>query len=110
MQNEQCGICWKLKFDRNGKRTHGISDSHDFTPFDYCTKCKKPKFDHDGFVTHPSKYDFSQKQSLVIDHEFSSAANTKEISRKKKQKIIVAVTGAITLVVSPIVNFLNFLS
>ena len=31
--------------DKQGKQTHGLLHSHDFTPFDFCTKCKKPKFD-----------------------------------------------------------------
>ena len=107
LQNEQCGICWELKTDKHGKHTHGMLHSHDFTPFDYCIKCKKPKFDHHGFLTHPSKYDLSGEQNVILDHEFSSAIKLKENSKKKKRRIILALTGTITLVIAPIVNVLN---
>ena len=107
LQNEQCGICWKLKVDKYGKQTHGLMHSHDFTPFDFCIKCKQPKFDHQGFLTHPSQYDLLGEQSVILDHEFSSSINTIEMSRKKKRRIILAVTGTTFLVIAPVVNVIN---
>ncbi|MDX1441469.1 MAG: hypothetical protein R3237_03330 [Nitrosopumilaceae archaeon] len=109
MANEQCGICWNLKLDRKGKETHGLLHSHDFTPFDYCIKCKKPKFDHRGFLTHPSRYDLMETDSVNLDHEFYSANYSKEMARKKRRKIILGVSGTLTLVIAPVVNVLHFL-
>lgn len=108
MQNEQCGICWNLKLDKNGKHTHDQMYSHDFTPFDYCIKCNKPKFDHQGFLTHPSKYDLTDQQSAILDHEFFSAINSKHLARKKRRKIVLVVSGTISLVIAPAVNVLHF--
>lgn len=108
MQNEQCAICWGLKLDKKGKLTHNPLDSHDFTPFDYCTKCKQPKFDQQGFLTHPSPYDLIGQEPKFFDHEFSSKIQAKEASRKKRRKIILVVSGTITLVIAPAVNLINF--
>lgn len=104
MQNEQCGICWDLKYDKQGKHTHGILNSHDFSPFDFCLKCKQPKFDHDGFLTHPSIYDLtdSHKQN---HHEFESAIEAKSTSGRKK--ITFAISGITTVVISANVSLMN---
>lgn len=108
MQNEQCGICWDLKLDKKGRQTHGLLHSHDFTPFDYCTKCKKPKFDNDGFLTHPNRYELTTEESLLLDHEFFSARYAKEMSKRKRRKTIIAISGTVTVVIAPIVNVLQF--
>ena len=106
MQNEQCGICWDLKYDKQGKQTHGILSSHDFSPFDFCLKCRKPKFDHEGFLTHPSIYDLNDSH-LQDHHEFISLIGAKTNSGRKKATY--ALSGITALVISANVNLMNLL-
>jgi len=104
MQNEQCGICWDLKFDKQGKNTHGILNSHDFSPFDFCQKCRQPKFDHDGFLTHPSIYDLNDLH-LQDYHEFESTILAK--TNSKKRKISFAISGITAIVISANASLMN---
>lgn len=104
MQNEQCGICWDLKYDKQGRHTHGILNSHDFAPFDFCLKCKQPKFDHDGFLTHPSIYDLKDF-NLQNYHEFESAIASK--TNAKRRKLSFAISGITAIVISANIGLMN---
>ena len=108
MRNEQCGICWDLKFDKQGKTTHGILHSHDFLPLDFCIKCRQPKFDHQGFLTHPSVYDIRDSK-IETHHEFVSAINNK-INSQKKKKIIFLLVGIASIVATANINLINLLN
>lgn len=103
MQNEQCGICWDLKYDKQGKHTHGILNSHDFSPFDFCQKCRQPKFDHDGFLTHPSIYDLNDLH-LEGRHEFVSAIAAKTNTRRK---ITLVISGITAFTISVNISLMN---
>ena len=104
MQNEQCGICWELKYDKQGRETHGVLRQHDFSPFDFCVKCKEPKFDHQGFLTHPSEFDLNE--SFSLHHVFVSSINTKNNSQKRK-KLIFTLDGIASIVATANSNLLN---
>ena len=104
MQNEQCGICWDLKYDKQGNHTHGTLNSHDFSPFDFCLKCRQPKFDHDGFLTHPSIYDLDHL-NLENHHEFVSSFTRKINSRRKKMTLVVC--GIVAIAISANVSLMN---
>jgi len=80
MQNEQCGICWDLEFDKQGNKTHEELNKylHDFITLDYCVKCRGPKFDQYGFQTHLDDYhDFMTTQNTGIAHKFISGIEAK---------------------------------
>ncbi len=96
MSNEQCGICWELKYDNQGNHTHGPLHPHDFSPFDFCLNCKEPKFDNHGFLTHPSIYDVDSTKPPSCSN-FVSSIHAKDNSQKRK-KIIFAFTGISSVV------------
>lgn len=104
MQNEQCGICWDLKYDKQGKSTHGVLHPHDFSPIDFCIKCRKPKFDNRGFLTHPSEYDLEDSEST--HHPFISSFHAKNNSQKKK-KIIFALGGITSVIATANTSLMN---
>ena len=86
MQNQQCGKCWNLEFDRQGSKTHEKLDeySHNFVPLDYCIKCRKPKYDSHGFQTHPDEiHDLMQNQNINTPHKFISGIETKDQKKRK---------------------------
>lgn len=96
MQNEQCGKCWNLKFDRQGDKTHKDlnKNSHDFVPLDYCVKCLEPKYSQFGHQTHPDEtYDFMQTQNAGMSHEFISGIETKFQEHKRNQKYVLRFFG-----------------
>ncbi|MGD8708374.1 MAG: hypothetical protein PVI88_06790, partial [Nitrosopumilaceae archaeon] len=92
------------KYDKQGKHTHGVLNSHDFAPFDFCLKCKQPKFDHGGFLTHPSIYDLNDSH-LQDHHEFESAIAAK--TNSKRRKISFAISGITAIVISANVSLTN---
>ena len=96
MQNEQCGRCWNLKFDRLGDKTHEDlkNDSHKFVPLDYCVKCKKLKYDQFGIPTHQDVIDEKKKKkSTRITHNFISAIETKSQEKKRKKRKVFRFLG-----------------
>ena len=107
MQNEQCGICWNLKFDKKGKDTHGKLHPHEFTPFDYCIECRQPKYDHRGFQTHLGTHDFMWAHKGSSPHKFASALELKTKSKRKKQGIILLSVGGISTIITTLVNLMN---
>ena len=104
MQNEQCGICWDLKYDKQGRKTHGVLNSHDFSPFDFCVKCKEPKFDHQGFVTHRSEFDLEHSDST--HHAFVSSIKAKKISQKRKT-VVFTIGGIASICATANTNLMN---
>jgi hypothetical protein len=109
MENEQCGICWNLEFDKQGDKTHRKLNkySHNFVPLDYCIKCRKPKYDSRGFQTHPDKiHNFVHNQNISISHEFISGIETKYQEKKKRQRHVFAYIG-IMITVATIVSVSN---
>lgn len=104
MQNEQCGICWDLKYDKEGRETHGALHPHDFSPFDFCVKCKEPKFDHQGFLTHPNEFDL--EYSFFTHHAFVSSITQKNNSQKRK-KLVFALAGIASIVATANTNLMN---
>lgn len=111
MQNEQCGICWNLKFDKKGKKTHIIENQpHDFAPMDYCLKCKNPKYDQFGVFTHPDTIgDIKMKQQIITDHIFISGNENKYQRKRQKQKRILLLTGIGLLVGMTFVGLTSFI-
>jgi len=111
MQNEQCGICWNLEFDKQGDKTHKAlsKNSHNFVPLDYCLKCREPKFDSHGYQTHPGETrDFMHTQQITKSHGFISGMKAMDQGKQKRQNRVFtyigiasiglgAVSGAITL-------------
>lgn len=99
MQNEQCGICWNLKFDKQGKYTHkGITNFHNFVSLDYCLKCKEPKYDQWGLQTHQDEiHDFLFAQNSKISHEFISGIQAENQEKQKKKKNVITFVGIISL-------------
>jgi hypothetical protein len=96
MQNEQCGICWDLKFDKQGDKTHEeYKDySHNFVPLDHCVKCKEPKYDLNGFQTHPNEtHDFTKIHNNAKSHKFISGNLTKYQEKQKRKKIVSTYIG-----------------
>ena len=88
MENEQCGICWNLKYDKKGQKTHRDLNvnSHTFVAMDYCVKCKKPEYNQFGIQTHPDeKHDFHQDKNSEKPHNFVSGIKT-EFQEKKRRK------------------------
>lgn len=106
MQNEQCGICWNLKFDKKGNDTHGSLHPHEFTPFDYCTECRQPKYDHHGFQTHLSTHNFMWAHKGSSPHKFVSALES-EIKNKRRKQLIVLALGGISTIIAATVNLIN---
>ncbi|MEJ2259042.1 MAG: hypothetical protein P8X78_00750 [Nitrosopumilaceae archaeon] len=93
-----------MKYDKQGKHTHGILNSHDFSPFDFCLKCRQPKFDHDGFLTHPSIYDLNDLH-LEDPHEFVSAIAATTNTRRK---IAFVISGITAFAISANISLMNF--
>lgn len=93
MSNEQCGMCWDLKLDKNGKQTHELKH-HDFIPLDYCKKCGKHQYDQYGNLTHPYVvHDFSEIETFGLPHEFVSSIQEKNSSQWKKHRMVVTFIG-----------------
>ena len=110
MQNEQCGICWNLKFDRQGDATHEEPkiDSHKFVPFDYCVKCQKLKYDQFGMPTHLDVIDgFIQSKSIRISHNFISSIDTKSQEKVRKKRNVFRFLGLGLVVVTSMVTISN---
>jgi hypothetical protein len=109
MQNEQCGICWDLEFDKQGDKTHEKlnRNSHNFAPLDYCVKCREPKYDPHGFQTHPDETHFMQNQNISISHKFISGIETKYQKKKKRQRHTYAYMGIIITNIVIIGSMLN---
>lgn len=109
MENEQCGQCWGLKFDNQGKETHNQKYIHDFISIDYCVNCKKPKYDSFGIQTHPENiYDYltSNKKD---NHKFYSRINAEYIEMKRKQKNILVYFTILFSGVTAVLNIPNIL-
>lgn len=105
MENEQCGVCWDLKFDNRGQETHDQKSPHDFIPIDYCTKCREPKYDPHGIQTHTENiHDFFKPTNKIINHKFKSRIFAKSQEKEAKQKNIlfyfVLVSTGITAVLN----------
>ena len=110
MQNEQCGKCWNLEFDKQGDKTHEESNKywHSFVPLDYCIKCQKSKYDSYGFQTHSEKtHSFMQNQNIGTSHKFISGIKSKFQEKKKKQRPVFANIGIMTTEIIIIVGVLN---
>ena len=103
MRNEQCGICWNLKFDKLGRQTHGVLHYHDFSPFEFCLVCKEPKFDQEGFLTHRSVFDLNDS-ALDDFHEFVSEAYSKTTWRRK---VALAMTGIVSVIAAANTGIMN---
>lgn len=91
LQNEQCGLCWDLEFDKQGKRTHKNTTKHyhDFVLLDYCIYCKEPKFDQYGFQTHTAEVDaLLEIQNTRKNHKFISGIEAQKNQKKKMKKLV----------------------
>lgn len=109
MQNEQCGLCWDLKFDNRGNKTHDLKHLHVFTPFDYCAKCRESKYDSYGIPTHPkNKHDFLDTQHTQTNHKFVSGIKAMDQEKKRKQRNVLVYIGIVSFCVSTIVTLPNF--
>jgi hypothetical protein len=99
MQNEQCGICWDLKFDKQGKQTHDdLNNFHSFVSLDYCVKCKEPKYNQWGFQTHSfGVNDLKIIQISSIAHEFISGIEAEYPEKQRKNKHVFAFIGIISV-------------
>lgn len=89
MENEQCGICWNLKYNKQGEKTHSDRNEnfHNFVSMDYCVKCKKPEYNQFGIQTHPEeKNDFSKNKSLEKSHKFISGIQTEYQENKRRKR------------------------
>ena len=97
MENEQCGLCWDLKYDNRGKATHVSGyHPHDFVPFDFCLKCKKPQYDQFGIPTHFIDIDLSKDQEKKNSHKFCSALKRKSKEKTRRKRIAIALIGVIS--------------
>ena len=102
MENEQCGLCWNLKFDNRGKATHGSENHpHDFIPFDFCLTCRRPQYDQFGIPTHDEKIKNLKDNPGGNTHNFCSAIKKKSQEKKRTKKIGIAV---ITIIFSSITS------
>jgi len=109
MSNEQCGMCWDLKFDKNGNQTHGLKH-HDFIPLDYCAKCGKPQYDQYGQLTHPYVvHDFSQVQIIGLPHKFISTIKERTKGKKQKHRKFLAFIGMSSISVFGILSYAGHL-
>jgi len=115
MQNEQCGLCWDLKFDRYGTRTHDLKRTsdfipHNFTPLDYCVRCRKPEYDPHGLPTHPYiAHNFQESQKYGLSHKFNSASEDKTKTKRQKRRIILACFGVSSVGITTVFNFSSLL-
>jgi hypothetical protein len=110
MENEQCGICWNLEFDKQGDKTHKKLNkySHNFVPLDYCIKCLRPKYDSYGFQTHLDKiHNFVQNQNISISHKFISGVESKYQEKKRRRKHVFSCIGFMITNVIILANVLN---
>ncbi len=110
MQNEQCGICWNLEFDKQGDKTHEdlYNHAHSFVPLDYCIKCREPKYDQCGFQTHPENTrDFMQNQNIGMPHKFISGIETKYQEKRKKKRHFLIYIGLVLMGVTAITSVSN---
>ena len=110
MQNEQCGKCWNLEFDKLGFKTHEELNKypHSFVPLDYCIKCRKPKYDSYGFQTHPDEIrNLIPNQNINTSHKFISGIETKYQENKKRQKHVFAYIGITITDIVIITSMLN---
>ena len=104
MENEQCGICWNLKFDKQGGYTHrDLKNFHNFVSLDYCLKCNEPKYDQSGFPTHSRR----KNESIPLgnsrkSHRFISGiqAEIHKKQRKKKRVFTIIVSVGVVLTAS----------
>lgn len=95
LQNNQCGLCWDLEFDKQGKKTHedGKRHYHDFVLLDYCIQCKAPKFDQYGFQTHTTEIDKIIKiHNNRKNHKFISRIES-QYRKKRKHIWIIRIVG-----------------
>ena len=107
MQNEQCGKCWNLKFDRTGEKTHNQNkNSHNFVPLDYCEKCLVLEFDQNGIPTHINKDDKLQINGKKITHKFTSA-NARKVQKKKRKRIVFRLIGGSLIAIVSIASISN---
>jgi hypothetical protein len=99
MQNEQCGICWNLKFDKQGEQTHSdLKNFHNFVSLDYCVKCKEPKYNQEGVQTHCDEiFDVIFKQRSRISHKFISGIETEYQEKQRKKKHVFTFIGIISI-------------
>ena len=109
MQNEQCGICWNLKFDKQGEKTHTDQNNfHNFVSLDYCIKCREPEYDQFGLATHQDKkYDFIQSPTSSISHEFISGIETKSVEKKRKKRSVFSWIGIVSFGIGLTVSLSN---
>jgi hypothetical protein len=105
LENNQCGLCWDLEFDKQGKKTHEDLSKHyhDFVPLDYCIQCKTPKFDQYGFQTHTAEIDKIAKiQNNGKDHKFISGMESQYRKQRKNRWIIRIVAVGLVGIVSTV--------
>jgi len=99
MENEQCGICWNLKYDKQGDHTHrDRTNFHEFVSLDFCVKCNKPKYDQSGFQTHYNEIcDFIPFGNSRISHKFISGIQAKYQEKQRRKKNIFTAIGIVSL-------------
>ena len=109
MENEQCGICWNLKFDKQGGYTHiDLKNFHNFVSLDYCLKCREPKYDHHGFQTHPNELNnFFSTQSIEISHNFISGIEAKHRKEQKRHRHFFTYIGIASATIALITGISN---
>ena len=107
MENEQCGICWNLKFDKEGNQTHVPNNQpHDFVPLDYCLKCQNPKYDQYGFPTHPKNaQDREMGTGSQKDHMFVSGIEEQYQRKQRKQKLKLIFTSLGVAGITTLIGF-----
>lgn len=105
MQNEQCGICQELEFDKTENKTHTDQKKyeHDFVPLDWCAKCDEPQYDSDGIETHPSKY-FPNEMSFA-DHDFVSRTEAEHHENREKRKETATYVGVGVAAIASVLSF-----
>ncbi len=112
LENEQCGICWNLKFDKQGDKTHGDlnKNSHNFVPLDYCVKCSEPKYTQFGFQTHTDEINgLMQMQTMVISHRFISGIEANFQEEKRKKRNVFTFIGMASMGAALIVSISNLI-
>ncbi|HUU47627.1 MAG TPA: hypothetical protein VMW55_02465 [Nitrosopumilaceae archaeon] len=99
MHNEQCGICWNLKFDNQGEQTHSdLKNTHNFVSLDYCVKCKEPEYNQSGFQSHSDEtYYVMLTQTSRIPHKFISGIEAEYQEKQRKKKHVFTFIGIVSI-------------
>jgi hypothetical protein len=99
LQNEQCGICWDLKLDKQGELTHNdLKNFHDFVSLDFCVKCNESKYNQWGFQTHSFRTNNLKIIKISkISHEFVSGIEVEYREKQRKNKHIFTFIGIMSI-------------